>query len=323
MTDAGFGATSAGRPLAIVAGAHGAIGREVARQLTISGWRVAGIGHGPADWAGERPIDRWRASDISLESLTDLTRDLGPVDAIFNLAVGSSVGASIGNPAEDFRRTVGASIQLLDFIRTRAPGARLIAVSSAAVYGAGHQKPIREEASVDPVSPYGHHKLQMERDVGFWGKTYDISSVIVRLFSVYGVGLRKQMIFDLCTRLAGAPDRLVVWGVGSETRDWVSIEDAARLLIELAPLASPGAPIYNGCTGEGRRVDDMARLLASTWGAGTEICFDGVAQPGNPQHLVGSPRRLRSVPFQPRVSLEQGLAAVVADAKRRLNPSGD
>ena len=213
---------------------------------------------------------------------------------------------------------MAASVHLLDFIRLHAPAARLVAVSSAAVYGDLHPGPIAEDAALNPISPYGHHKLLMEQSVAFWGRAFGVSSVIVRPFSVYGLGLRKQMIFDLCARLSAAPDRLVIWGAGTETRDWISIRDAARLLIEIAPAASPDAPIFNGCTGQARTVAEMARLLAAAWGHGTEIGFDDIVRPGDPRRLVGSVERLSATGFRPRVSLEEGLNEVVADARRRM-----
>lgn len=308
-------------PFAVVAGAHGAIGQEVARQLREAGWRVAGIGHGPGVWAGETPIDRWLAGEISPLALDRLIDGIGPPDLILNLAGGASVAASVRDPARDFHRTVSMTVTLLDFIKNRAPRARLVAVSSAAVYGGGHAGPIPEDAELNPISAYGHHKHLMEQTVAFWGRAYGVSSVIVRLFSVYGVGLRKQMIFDLCSRLAAAPEKLVIWGSGAETRDWLAIQDAARLLLEVVPLATPDAPIYNGCTGEARRVADVAGLLGEAWGLNTKISFDGVVRPGDPQHLVGSVERLKTVPFEPRVSLEEGVLAVVADARSRSEPS--
>ena len=87
---------------------------------------------------------------------------VGPPDYIFHLAGGSSVGASIANPYEDFSRTVATTAELLEWMRLAAQNATLVSVSSAAVYGAGHTGPIREEHALLPFSPYGYHKLMME-----------------------------------------------------------------------------------------------------------------------------------------------------------------
>ena len=75
-------------------------------------------------------------------------------------------------------------------------------VSSAAVYGPGHEGPIGEDARLDPASPYGCHKLVMELLCRSYARSFGVSIVLLRLFSVYGEGLQKQLLWDLCSKLA-------------------------------------------------------------------------------------------------------------------------
>lgn len=301
---------------AIVAGANGAIGRHVVAQLLSRGWVVGGVGHGPQHWPARTAINAWAPGDISAAALDGLGARVGAPDLIVNVAGGSSVGASLADPLADFERTVTTAVRLSDWIRSQAPAARIVHASSAAVYGDRHDHPIEEDAAPAPVSPYGHHKQQMELAARFWGATFGVQAAVVRLFSVYGSGLQKQLIYDLCGKLSASPGHIRLSGSPIATRDWMWIEDAAELLVAAGDLAGPEVPIINGCTGDGRTVREMAELMVDAWGCNTAVEFDEIRRPGDPLHLVGSARRMLATGFRPRVGLAEGLARTVA--ARRL-----
>ena len=104
---------------------------------------------------------------------------------------GSSVGLSLQNPLDDFTRTVETTARLLEWTRIHAAEAKIVAVSSAAVYGGGHSRPIPESAPIRPYSPYGHHKSMMEALCRSYGENFGLRDAIVRLFSVYGALLAQ------------------------------------------------------------------------------------------------------------------------------------
>ena len=111
---------------------------------------------------------------------------------------------------------------------------RLIVASSAAVYGADHGGPIAENAGLVPMSPYGQHKLMMEQLCRSYATTFGIRSTVARLFSVYGPRLRKQLLWDICSRLQQDGRTLDLGGTGAEVRDWTDVRDVARLLACIA-----------------------------------------------------------------------------------------
>lgn len=306
--------------IAFVAGAAGAIGRHCVTLLRARGWTVGGVGHGNVEWDGPGRIDAWIAGDVSTESLDALAERVGVPDLFINLAGGSSVGPSLQLPLADFERTVLSGVRILNWVWRNAPEARISLASSAAVYGSGHDAAIAETDALRPLSPYGHHKLMMEENARFWGQSFGVRSIIVRLFSVYGPGLRKQLVHDLCSRLSTTPAELVLSGTGVETRDWVWIGDAARLLVEMADHASTAAPAINGCTGVGTSIAEVAEQLSALWGGNTIVRFDGVSRPGDPAHLRGDSRRLFQTGFQPSVPLTEGLERTVAHWRDTVRP---
>lgn len=306
-----------------ITGAHGFIGQHLALVLAQHGHTVIGIGHGtwPESEAGAWGIERWLNGDINSSNLQVLHAAHGPPDCVFHLAGGSSVGAAVANPREDFFRTVATTVHLVEWLRQESPRTRLVAVSSAAVYGAGHNGSISERATLNPYSPYGHHKLMMESLCRSYGATFGVQSVVARLFSVYGSGLRKQLLWDLCTKLESTGVEVVeLGGSGAEVRDWTDVRDVVRALETLSALASARTPIFNVGRGIATSVKEVAETLIASWGGRPElqcVTFSGRSRAGDPFSLVADSACLAALGFAWQVPVAQGLADYVDWFKAR------
>ena len=300
-----------------ITGARGFICQHLSTHLAQAGPTVCGVGHGhwPESDARACGLVAWQNGDVTPGNLRRLRDQVGVPDLVYHLAGGSSVGAALANPLEDFFRTVATTAELLDWLRLDAPGAGVVAISSAAVYGAGHDAPIGEGATLNPFSPYGHHKRLMEELCRSYAASYGLRAVVARLFSVYGPGLRKQLLWDLCARLHMGADPLALGGTGDERRDWTEVRDVVRALALLGPLASADVPTFNVGTGTGTAVRDVAALVAASWaGAGglpVARSFSGQARPGDPHALVADAGRLTGLGFSWEHSLAQGVPAYV------------
>lgn len=295
--------------IAWITGARGFVGRHLARHLAQRGDAVGGIGHGtwPSLETSEWGVRHWINGEIDAPNLESLRRLSGEPDVVYHLAGGSSVGASIDNPLEDFARTVSSTARLLDWLRIAAPTALVVAVSSAAVYGAGHDGPIPRGSAPHPYSPYGHHKLMMEQLCRSYGETFGLRSTVVRLFSVYGPWLRKQLLWDLCSRLAAGESPLRLGGSGDEMRDWTMADDVARLLACAATLPGDPGDVLDGGSGVGTSVRQIATHVVGAWGLDTPIVFSGVGRPGDPFSLVADAAPLARLGFRWSVPVAQGV----------------
>lgn len=297
-----------------ITGANGFIGRYLARTLADAGKTVHGIGHGVLENPDRNRLglQRWLNGEIDAANLNAIVRADGLPSTIFHLAGGSSVGSSIAQPYEDFSRTVVTTARLLEWLRSSAPACRLIVVSSAAVYGANHRGPISEDAATVPMSPYGQHKLMMEQLCRSYALTFGLQSTVVRLFSVYGPNLRKQLLWDLCSRLWGGEQKLELGGTGGEMRDWTDVRDVARLLAVINDVPqSESFEVMNGGSGLGISVADIARMLSKQWGDGIDVGFSGVVRAGDPFSLVADSTRVRIVRFDWEISISRGLTDYV------------
>lgn len=297
-----------------ITGANGFIGRYLARELADAGYAVHGIGHGALeDFEKQRlGLQSWLNGEIDAANLNALAAGHGLPSTVFHLAGGSAVGLSIAQPFEDFSRTVASTARLLEWLRGAAPECPVIVASSAAVYGADHGGPISEDAVLAPMSPYGQHKLMMEQLCRSYAMSFGVRSTVTRLFSVYGPHLRKQLLWDICSRLAQGERTLVLGGTGDEIRDWTDVRDVVRLLTKIGePPQQEPFRVINGGSGHGTSVAAIAGMLVRNWGSPITVRYSGVVRAGDPFSLLADDAGLRRLPFNWRIPIDRGLADYV------------
>jgi UDP-glucose 4-epimerase len=305
-----------------ITGAGGFIGQVAARQAATRGYSV---------WCLDRakPLrhigveDRFLVAPVSAAAFDALAARSGTPCEIVHLAGGSSVGPSFADPAADFSATVGSTLEVLDWVRRNSPASRLVMASSAAVYGARHATPILESRARAPASPYGSHKAIMEDLCAEYLEYFGIDVRVARLFSVYGAGLRKQVLWELCCRIAREPS-IELGGTGREMRDFIHVEDAAAALLQLASPVQVQR-ITNIATGIATPIAELTALIRKSWidvrESCPEIAFSNVIRPGDPDYLVADIMSYRALGLKPTVAIETGardyvrwfLAEVVQD----------
>lgn len=290
----------------LITGAAGFIGRHVAREFSRNGWHVTGIGRGDwLDWC-DYGLTEWHSADVTLDSLVEYG---GKPDVIVHCAGGASVGFSVEQPAIDFNLTVDTTSQVLEFIRLHSPSTKLVYPSSAAVYGQVKTLPISEDALLKPVSPYGLHKQMAEGLCQMYSHQFNVSVAIVRLFSIYGVGLRKQLLWDACRKFEqGECD---FFGTGREIRDWLYVEDVAKLLIKAAWNATPLCPIVNAGAGEGVLVKDILQQVSEQIGLNIAPLFSFQLKAGDPNAYIADIAKARAWNWKPEINWREGVSTYV------------
>lgn len=282
---------------ALVTGANGFLGRYVSRTLSAGGFRVTGIGHGT--WASDEwrawGIDEWHQCDVTLETMGSYG---GEPQIIAHCAGSGSVAYSVKYPLQDYRRTVDTTTAVLEHMRVTSSKAQLVVPSSAAVYGAVKKMPIGVDVPLRPVSPYGVHKKIVEDLCRSYGRHFGVRTSIVRLFSVYGVGLRKQLLWDACNKIRTGDFSFM--GSGRETRDLIYVEDAADLMLAAARKASSDCLILNGGSGEAVRTGDIIKAVMAAFDAKGTPSFSGAPSQGDPAHYQADITEALALGWSPR-----------------------
>jgi len=296
----------------LVTGANGFLGRHVARCFADRGRKVLGIGHG--EWSQEEwelwGLSGWHTADVTLESLRQYAEEPA---LIVHCAGGGSVFFSIEDPIADFERTVVTTAHVLEYVRTAAPSCRVVYPSSASVYGTVETVPIGEDCPTAPISQYGTHKLMAEQMVTSYARQFGTSVAIVRLFSVYGCGLRKQLLWDACRKFENRED--VFLGTGDEVRDWLHVEDASTLLMAASEHASSQCPTVNGGSGQGVTVREVLFHLGSRF-FHMEPSFSGTQRPGDPSRFIADIKGAKAWGWHPTRRWIEGVEEYAAWWKR-------
>lgn len=290
----------------LITGGFGFLGRAVARKFRQLGWRIVGLGRGrwAPEEAREHGFDVWLDASVSLDSLMTLGESF---DVVVHCAGNGSVGFSLTNPLQDFQKTVQGTVDLLEYLRLTGSRALLVYPSSAGVYGAKDDAPIAEDAAPNPISPYGYHKRIAEELCESYARSYGIRVVLVRFFSIYGPGLTKQLLWDAGQKLrAGHGASATFWGTGEETRDWISSDDAAELIVAATGSEVPFL-VLNGACGERTTVRATLELLRGALAVDTEIVFNGTVRAGDPRFYHADISRARALGWRQSVPLDQGI----------------
>jgi len=283
---------------AIVTGASGFIGRTLVYHLLAHKVEVIAVDWFPATLTCASHVVDLRTSG-ALDSLLDERT------VVFHMAARADVGASVSDPSGDFENNILATFEILESVRKA--GCRMLFPSTASIYDSMNALPLRETAYVKPTSPYAAGKAAGEAYCAAYHRSYNIDVRVARMFSVYGVGMKRFVIHDLVHKIQRDPRHIEIRGDGEQIRDYLYIDDAARGLVHIAEYGEAGQD-YNLASGVPIRLLDLAHQVAVLMGH-PEIAVvpTGEPSPGDVPKWYADIRKIRRIGFTPQVSFDEGL----------------
>ena len=196
--------------------------------------------------------------DILDEELA--VRAVDGVDVIVHLAANTGVAPSVADPRADCLSNVLGTFNYLEAAR-RHGTERFVFASSGAAVGEV-DPPIHEEVPPHPVSPYGTSKLAGEGYCSAYFRTFGVQTVALRFGNVYGPGsTHKSSAVAKFTKRAMNGEVLEIYGDGSQTRDFIYIEDLIRAIRLAATVDGVGGEVFQVATNAETSVQELINLL--------------------------------------------------------------
>ena len=295
-------------PSLLITGVAGFLGRAFAREFEAQGWEVSGIDTISPENTPKDSLKAYRQLTLPSTELLDFIHQVKP-DLIIHSAGRASVPLSFESPAEDFFAGPQVTAAVLESLRQYGQQTRLIFCSSAAVYGDPDELPIREDSAVKPISPYGYHKRMAELLCQQYSQCFGIPTAVMRIFSAYGPGLRRQVVYDTCRQ--AIEGRISLYGTGDESRDFIHAIDVAKAAYCIASSSAMNGDIYNVASGEETTIANIAGIAQRQHNSDVELTFRGEHSPGMPQRWQADIAQLRALGFSPGITLDKGVGTVL------------
>lgn len=231
-------------------------------------------------------------------------------DIIIHCAGSSSVTKSIEDPAKDYQKTVGSTKAVINFIRTQKKKIKLIYISSPAVFGNSIKKKL-----LKPISPYGKNKLKSEKLLIKLSKEMKLDLVIIRFFSLYGEGLKKQLLWDTLSKLKKKV--FSFYGDGSETRSWMHISDAIKVINLAVENNIKGLKIINAPGNDVLTNKEIINNIYKISNAKEKPVFTGIIRKGDPKKQILNNTDLVRIGWKQSVSMSKGLKKYIKWFKKK------
>jgi UDP-glucose 4-epimerase len=232
-------------------------------------------------------------------------------DVCINCAGAASVPDSIRNPLRDFSLNVNNVVHILDAIRKHNAGCRFLNMSSAAVYGNPDTIPIEERSLTRPVSPYGRHKMFAEEICKEYHLFFSAKTCSLRIFSAYGPGLRKQILWDIYQK-SRKGNVINLFGTGEETRDFVYIDDIVTAIHLVILSGDFNAGIYNVGSGKQIPIREITSIMLKEIAYEGELFFSGNERTGDPIHWQADISNISKLGYEAQTSINSGIKKYVS-----------
>lgn len=244
--------------------------------------------------------------DGDIENYDCICKSMKNTDLVIHLAAKINVDESIKHPSEYYKTNVlGTKNVLHSCIENNVN--KIIAASSAAVYGIPENLPLDENSPLKPIAPYGKNKVDMENKIKEYSKKYELNSIILRIFNVYGPGqsLEYAGVITKFLKCIQNDEPLVIFGDGSYTRDFVNIVDVVNSFLKsIENIIGKQGKCFNIASGTSTCIKHLANLMLDISNKKLEIKYNPPKKGDIPHSQANIQLAKKELNFIPKISLE-------------------
>lgn len=305
----------------LVTGGAGFIGSHMIDRLVKDGYDVRAIDN--LSTSSQDNIQRLLNADKvdfvkgDICDVSQVTKSVEGVDVVIHFAAVTSVPFSVANPDLTFDINLSGTLNLIQ-ASVQANVGRFVFVSSCAVFGNPEFLPVREEHRTNPISPYASSKLLAERYCMGFCERQLLQGVVLRFFNVYGPRQGMNDHSDVITRFVdrvkqGEP--LVVYGDGSQTRDFVSVFDVVDAVSASIKCSDAEGEVFNVGSGKPTSINMLAKTVLELAGVDLMIRYEK-SRVGDIKDIYADISKAKKLlGFEPKVSLRDGLRLLLEEKK--------
>lgn len=307
----------------LVTGGAGFIGSHIATELLQHGCTVTVLDNMDPYYdrrIKERNIESCRAAggdrfrfvegSITDEALVDTLFSRHEFDVVYHEAAQAGVRTSVENPTKPHEINTTGLLTLL-LAADEYGVQQFINASSSSVYGDVEYLPYDEDHQTVPQSPYGVTKLTGEHYCRVWSEIYDVSTVSLRYFTVYGPRMRPNMaITNFTSRcLDGKPP--VIYGDGQQTRDFTYIDDIVEANLALLDGHAADGEVVNVGSTRTITIEALAEHVIAETGADVGLEYTD-AKEGDARHTHADVTKARNLlEYEPTTGIREGVSQFV------------
>ena len=301
---------------ALVTGGAGFIGSHLVEALSGAGCEVVVLDN--LSGGNLSNLESVR-SDISfyeydIRQLEALLEAANGCDVIFHLAAVVAVQQTIEDPLNSTMIIDIGTLNVLEAAR-KTNVQRVVFASSCAVYGDDPRLPKDESMTPMPGSPYAVHKLSGEHYLRVYSELFGLKTASLRFFNVYGPRQDPSSpysgVISLFMSKAVSHQAPLMYGDGSQTRDFVFVKDVARALMLAAQIDQTAGDVFNIGSGNRVTINRLWEMIAALSGEQSIPVYQP-PRAGDILHSVGNIDKARSMfDFSNEFSMEKGLKSTL------------
>lgn len=292
-----------------ILGASSFIGSHLARRLISDGAEVS-------SFVRSKSLERFDIGtqiEFDFRNLSSLAGRLASFDVVVHLVSSSNPASSRLNIRDDIENNLVGSVELLKALEGAAGAKLIFASSGGAVYGVPNSVPITESHSTEPVSPYGVSKLAIEKHIHISRLEYGLDYRILRVSNPYGpLQLNKngQGLIPTVIDRAMTGNNLTIWGDGSNTRDYIFVEDLVEAFVK-AIHYSGEIRLFNIGSGVGSSVLEIVSQVGQLMGTEVGVEFLSARKSDPPENVLDVALAKDELGWGAETNLKDGLQKTI------------